>query len=390
MVVLCIALNTLAVSCSTEERSNEISQTSTEKNILSKLEVKNAPLDKKLEYKKYYLKEATKLINELGISSKDLISLASSYESKKQQENTFLLKDVVALAKSKNKTISAEENNKIEVLENAFKDLEERDFAISIYIPFADKLKNSQSNGTSSRIDESQHIFIFEEEDKAGQIAFEGVVLNEDGNWVTYDQLITEELAEELAEQGRMVAVIGLQDVTISDGGGNTGGGGTPPPAYGNKHFKIGNMIVRDHKETWIAGASEITTQMYKLENGNLQKINLINSSTAGGNSENIFTEFKRKEIKNQTQKYLNANLGGMINSDPSILPSTKLFYVIYEADNWPVTTREVHYPYSQNGQQLKITFGSSDGEYYNSNENNNVIPYVADNGSIKFYPFLQ
>ncbi|MGA9212167.1 hypothetical protein, partial [Kaistella sp.] len=74
-------------------------------------------------------------IKQLGLSTDDLINLAIGAEAKGQQENTFLLADVITLAKNKKEIIDAETSQKIVNLNNAFKGLDDRNYNISIYIP---------------------------------------------------------------------------------------------------------------------------------------------------------------------------------------------------------------------------------------------------------------
>lgn len=383
-IIISLAVLSLAItSCNRDDSSISDSNSIESSKSLDKTYIKSANLSDQLVYKKHFLQEAGKVIGKLGITTDDLINLSIGASAKGQQENTFLLRDIVELARSRNKLNSDIEKSILQ-LENAFVGLDESKYDISIYIPFAEKLHSSRQNQNNRGMgDEESDIFIFEDQDNSEQKYFEGYVLNEDGNYVSYDELINEDMADVLSGMGRNVAVIGLQQ---QNPGGGTGGSGSTAI---NKHLKIGNMIVRDHKESWIAGASEITIQMYKYENGTVQKINFINSSTAGGNSENIFTDFKRKDVKNQTQRYLGATVAGMIDTNPSVYNNSKFMYAIYEADNWPVTTRSIPFT-APNGQSFNITFGSSDGEYYNSKQNSMQIANVAENGSIKFSPFLQ
>lgn len=389
-LVLTLCTTLFLISCNNEIAG--LDEVKTEAKILSKSEIENATLKQKIAYKKYYLKEALKTIKEMGFNANDLLSLAKKINA---QKNTFILEDLIKLAYDKNMKISNEKVAKLKSISEAFKKLDGHSYNISFYIPFADKLQST--NNSLGRLETGQEIYIFEEEDVAEQTAFEGYVLNEDAEYVTYEQLITEELAEELAvENSTPVIVVGLQEesIALQDFDGNyidpyTTSSNTTASTYGNKNFKIGNMTVKEHKESWIAGASEITVQMYKLENNNLQKISYINSHTAGGYSEFIFNKFSRSDVRNKKQKALNVSLGGPIDNTPSTLQNTKLFYVIYEADNWPVTTREVTFPYSVNGNSLKIKFGSSHSEYYNSNANSNQIPITTENNAIKFNSLL-
>jgi hypothetical protein len=346
--------------------------------------VKIASLDKKLEYKKHYLQEAGKLIRKLGITSNELLNLSVNAESKGQQEYKFLLKDVVSLAKSKNVEIDNGLSKTISELEDAFNGLDDRNYNISIYIPFADKPK-ANPNVNNKGIDSNDDIFIFEGEDRSDIEYFEGYVLNEDGNYVSYEDLINEELAEELSEKGKNIIIIGLIDWNADGGGG--------PTSYPDKHFRFATMTIKTHKESWIAGASDIAMQMYKYENGALQKINFINEGNSAGGSHYYFTQFTRSQVSNQTQKSLYMAVAGMIKTDPAVFANSKFYYAIYETDNWPTTIRNVYFTLP-NGASLVISFGSSDPEYYNSNANGNVFPLssnqVNNNSEIKFTSYLQ
>lgn len=390
-LVLTLCATLFLISCNNELTNTD--EIKPEAQVLTKSQIENATLKQKIAYKKYFLQEALKTVKEIGFKTSDILKLSKKVNA---QKNTFILEDFIKLAHDKNMKISNEKVSKLKSLNEAFKNLDGHNYNISFYIPFADKLKQTGSS-INGRLVEGQELYIFEEQDIPDQTAFEGYVLNEDAEYVIYEQLITEELAEELAvENSTPVIVVGLQEesIALQDFDGNyidpyTTSSSTTATTYGNKNFKIGNMTVREHKESWIAGASEITVQMYKLENNNLQKISYINSHTAGGYSEFIFNKFSRSDVRNSRQKTLNVSLGGSIDNTPSILQNTKLFYVIYEADNWPVTTREVAFPYSVNGNTLKIKFGSSHSEYYNSNANSNQIPITAENNAIRFNPFL-
>lgn len=342
-------------------------------NVLDKNYIKNADLKDQISYKKHYLKKAAEVVKDLQISSNDLLNLSLNSESKGQQKNTFLLSDLVNIAQKRNKILDSHLLERIKILENAFKNLDERDYNISIYIPFAQEINNVKSKKLN------QDVYIFEENEDTNKIAFQGEILNEDGNWTTYEKLITEEMAEEMANDGTMVIVVGLQDKNIENNIINVEQNSSSN--IQNKNFYFEKMAVKNHKETWIGGASEIAIQMIKLETNNSQRINFINSSTFGYN-EYIFFKFKRKDIRKRRELYLNTPVAGSINLTPNIFNNTKLLYVIYEADNWPVSKREVNF----NGSPIKIIFGSSDNEYYKSSyEANTYINGNVENNQIKF-----
>lgn len=366
-------------ACTTNERVDVIEDISSKKLILNKADIKNASVAKQLEYKKYYLKEAAKLIKELRITSKDLVNLASSSTSKKQQKNTFLLEDIVAFANATNKNIRNENNKKLETLKNAFQGLEERNFAISIYIPFAEKLSNKGYSSTTAKLAKTQDIFIFEGQDNSSQLAFEGEILNEDGSWVTYEQLITEQMAEDLAEQGVTVAVVGLQDELIIEDPEAGGGGGGTVPAYPSttSALVIKDMAIKTHKESWIAGESEVTIRGYRHYNGSNSGAFLWNGVFHGGTVEYIFKEVKRDDVRNQTMFNLNIPVTQRFtNNEVGIM-----YYVIYEADNWPAN----NYYAAPNGYDT-IHYYSSDPAYIsNFSQYSPYLTNYIENSEIKY-----
>lgn len=378
------------------ESNLENPNTETISKVLDKNYAKTANLKDQLVYKKHYLKEAAKLIKEMNITSNDLIGLSIDANSKGQQNNTFLLSDIVSLAKSKNKAINSELNSKISNLDNAFKGLDDRNYEISIYIPFAEKLNSKTSNSTSKLASE-EDIYIFEQQDISEQLAFEGEILNEDGNWVTYDQLITEEMAEDFAEQGRIVAVIGLQDLSIYDENNNpqagTGGfnpvsgGGSTPTTSNDSALTILDMAVKTHKESWIAGESELTIRGIRQYGTTVTGTNFLTSGVFhGGYPEFIFHEFKRKQVRNQNMLTLHRTVTYKINKNEI----GTLFYVIYEADNWPANTY-----YASAGSNAPIRYYSSDPAYIINNVQYGIpsngiynTPYI-ENGEIKYRTYF-
>lgn len=352
-------------------------------------------LQDQLAYKNFYLREAAILVKNLRVTTSELLDLCNSSQG---QEFTIILRDVVELARGKGNltpTLEQQYND----IKDAFIQLGEENYNISIYIPNTDILSNTYSN---------TDYYIFEQTDDSSQLEFEYYSWDGEKEFNSEDSTLTEEEAQSIAESGKALLIFGLQSTALDvyPDFPNTaminpiyitpivGGSTQNPPANTNtnKHMWMGNMTVKSHKESWVAGESEIAIQMYKYENYSLQKINLINSSTLG-NSENIFAEYKRKHVKNHTQKYLNAKLAGMINTASNVYTNSKFLFVIYEADSWPVTAREVSFTYPNNPtanipQTTKIHYGSSDSYYYTSNQNNLNIN-AASNADIYISPFL-
>lgn len=390
ILTLCSAV--LLLSCNSETTGLE----ETQEQILSKSQIENATLKQKLAYKKHYLQEALKTVKDLGFTTNDILKL-----SKKQnaQEKTFVLDDFLKLANERNMRVSSEKVSKIKELNNAFRNLDGRSYNISFYVPFADKLQEKTSNTKNAKLASmTEEIYIFEQQDISDQTAFEGYVLNEDSQYVTYDQLVTEELADELATENTAVIIVGLQENTLalqdSEGNlidvsaGTTGSSGTSSALATRTEFRILDMAVKTHKESWIAGASELTIRGFKFYNGLVQSTFNSNSTSHGGLPEMIFRKFSRKEVSNRNLITLHSNV-----ARSNVNEMGTLYYVIYEADNWPATTRTVNF--NVNGQNTQLKYFSSDLAYISNSSQSGIppsniygLPYI-ENGEIKYRTFF-
>lgn len=369
IIVATAMFGLLSVLSSCGERFDFQESSKVESEVLSKEAVKNASLREQLKYKEYYLREATKLINQLGVSVLDI----SNASAKGVQKNTTTLKSLLSSLPS---TTKRDDLQFSDIL-NSFKGLEERDFEISFYVPFAEKIVNN-----AAKNQEIKPIYIFEGLEDSKQLEFEGFTLSEDGTFVSYDKLISEELAEELTEKGYPIVVVGLQDSDIVINNGQAYSGNS------KKALWISNLVVKSHKESWIAGASEVTIQMYKSYNGIIDKINFFgNVHLLGPDTEHIFAEARRKAVRRQREVSIHSPqlTYNAIDTTPSIFNNTQFFYVIYESDNFPTNRRVVNFTNQYDGKTVTIRYYSSDSEYYNSNTHNNKIQNFVENGEIRF-----
>lgn len=372
-----MGLMLVANSCS--ERINSQDEVFQEKKeVFSKSMIKNASLKEKLDYKRHYLVEAVKAINFSGISPENFVSTAS----KGIQKNTFTLLDVIKYSSAGKGLSNSDLKKKLFEINNAFRGLEERDFNISFYIPF---LENLSTNKAKRLKNFSDPIFIFEELDDANKLNYEGFKLNNEGELVSYDELISEERAEELTNNGQPIIVVGLQDANLQVNNGQAYSSLSSVP---KKALWIGNLVVKSHKESWVAGASEIAIQMCQVQNNKLEKINInSNGHLLGIDNEYIFAKVRRKDIKRKREAGIGAPIltYHAIDTTPSVYDNSNFYYVIYESDNFPVEKRHIKFPYYINGNQFRINYYSSDTEYYNSNAHNNKISNFVDNGEIRF-----
>lgn len=365
-IISIVSLN----SCTSDDFSNiETSKA----DILDKNYIQKASMKEKLAYKKYYLREALKEVTKMGFTFDDLVALS---KDSKYQKDVVLFSDILSYAKSKKK-INIEADQKIEKISNAFKELDGSNYDISFYIPFADKLNN---NSISNKTIESD-IYIFEQEDNSEQLAFEGEVLNEDGEFVTYDQLITEQMAEDLAEQqGRKVVIVGLADFEAI----NTGGNGGYEPL--KNHLNMIDMAIKTHKESWIAGKSDIAIVAMTQRYGEFYYTTVPPSEFAVLQFWNV----KRKDVRKQTLFNVNKSLSWIDRFVPSpgFISNTDnnfaLHYVIFEQDNWPTGNRTKTFVHE--GKSYSITYRSSDEPYdYRTLIGHNAPSSYIDNSEIKY-----
>jgi hypothetical protein len=147
-------------------------------------------------------------------------------------------------------------------------------------------------------------------------------------------------------------------------------------------------MAVKTHKESWIAGASELTIRGFKFYNGLVQSTFNSNSTSHGGLPEMIFRKFSRKEVSNRNLITLHSNV-----ARSNVNEMGTLYYVIYEADNWPATTRTVNF--NVNGQNTQLKYFSSDLAYISNSSQSGIppsniygLPYI-ENGEIKYRTFF-
>ncbi|MDO5616612.1 MAG: hypothetical protein Q4G16_10500 [Cruoricaptor ignavus] len=333
--------------------------------IFEKSRITNASIDEQEKYKKLYLISALKALRALNLSDSEIVENAIKVPEK---ENTVLLNELLTISEISDINLK----NEIQTINNAFKGLEERDYDIAFYVPFGESLNNIDP--------QKKAIYIIDVDDSPTQNVFQGFTMSDDGKISLYKEPISEEMAEKMASLGQAVVVIGLEDVT-------------PPPILTenieynstssiNKNLWISDLVVKEHKERWIQGASEIAMKMYKYEDNKLTKINLISGYTANGRSHlMIANKVSRRTIRRKNNASISSPL---VASNINPQSNAKYYYIVYEADKWPTKTRTAHFNLPD-GKKIGINFTSADSEYYNSNTHNNIISSLIDNGGIKF-----
>ena len=264
---------------------------------------------------------------------------------------------------------------------NAFKNLDGQYFFPQIFIP---KMQHDEEENSSrgNNLDGSNSDISF--------VVFGGelptdITTYPGGNYPNLklganNTLINSGVANEQYSEDNEVWVISLNEVTAgllappigncfdpsdpecypTGGGGGSGGGGsssgvdTDPAELSRSYHpemntnnpvncKIQNMIVREHKESWVAGGSEIAIRsLLNTINGRiLGDINLgfdqyystLGTTSFLGKGIKFFT---RKKIKNGTVEDVNFTL--QTGWPTNIITTGPVFYdfVIFEKDSWP------------------------------------------------------
>ncbi len=276
---------------------------------------------------------------------------------------------------------------------NAFKNIAGNSFYPHVYIPKFLKdeegnntKKNTQTNSTSSIANRETSVneldFIFYGGDQevdpnpsSTPLTYPGYVLNTTNNQLESVGQIDENYANEheVWVLGINESVNDLAQLILDDNGGGgsgggsggsgSGGGGTytctdvdcdlsqtsvNTPIFDNSaghltvNCKIGDMAVKDPKESWVAGAAEVSIRA-KLSCHNDRERGMPTGATLHYRSNQysnllgrLIRKFKRKEIKNQdivTVDYILQE--DWPYTDPFVDP-IYFDYVIFEMDRWP------------------------------------------------------
>ncbi|MBL7738533.1 MAG: hypothetical protein JNK14_04890 [Chitinophagaceae bacterium] len=136
---------------------------------------------------------------------------------------------------------------------------------------------------------------------------------------------------------------------------------------------RINNMTVKQHKESWIGGKSEIAIKGYLWTwsgrwNGNTSGpiVDYTSDNSTYENRGKLIKEFKRKDVKNEVEKTINYNLHRNWKKDNYYSDPICFGYVIFERDNWPtgLKTHYVNLPSAADQHAHYLTYRSKDDNY--------------------------
>lgn len=270
----------------------------------------------------------------------------------------------------------------------AFNNIEGENYYPQLFIPYYEELKSDNIIGTMPPI-----LVIFPIDDP-NVLSYTGYQLVNgsieelpfliDDNYASKHEVWVMSLSERVDNNGELRST-SLKNTTST------------------KNCKIEKMKVKQHKESWAGGKSEVnmrsTLQYYNgLCEGTGEPcdvIGLMYSSYATGNN---IRDFTRSEVNNQTEITMNFQIEDNwpysdFNTDEIIM-----VYAIFEQDNWPTGIKTDMVPLAIPNAYIYPKYRSADQSYitgrlFVNTDNGNFSPYagnfVCDNTSIKFNTLL-
>lgn len=361
MKKLFFLLTTLFIfqSCTTENvESNEVNQLEII-DFYNKTAIENAEIETKLAYKNFHLKNIAKEMSKIFP-----IIFEEAQKNYRSNENltVFSIEKVLQSIDTNDKTSLSDE---LQLSLDAFKNLEGK----SWYPVF--EFSNTSVLNQRAPYDEEKPIFVFEDEESssATQEYVTGYQENSEGFLEPLDEDIDEEFVQE-----RDLVIIAIDDDThdpnhgdaIDNGPGGGSGGGSGNNNNTTGLLKINKMKVKQHKEAWHNGKSEIHIKAYKLS---ALPTNSGDCGEAVTSSDNCYSydgrrilQWKRSHIGDE--KTLNWSINSTFTGTGQ--SNDFVFYVIFEQDSWPANVRNALFSFP-NGEYRIIKYRSWQSSYHHT-----------------------
>ncbi|MEQ1555001.1 MAG: hypothetical protein ABL929_12520 [Ferruginibacter sp.] len=399
-ITLCIISTVFIVSC---KKSNIDIQ---ESNIDANNSITSKSAAEQIKYAEINLKKIGSEIAKLTANPAFINFVHTEVNKKFDGEYEVLVEDL-----SKNPTFGNQLNSaKLNEGLNAFKNLEGENFFPHIYLPKFRHNEDLQINNTASKFIVDSILYVFFGGSDANLNAdingsFPAYYADENDSlryWGLINETFADEhdvwifaLSESVDTQGRLLPCI-EDECGGSGGGGGTGGGtgGGGPSTEGpapqgpmgvntiddgfNLNYRIEKIKVKQHKESWVAGQSEVAIRAWtNKRNGRLDGNNNSYPLTDYYTNTSI-TDFKgfriknvkRRDVKNQVEFTINYNVATNWTVNDYNTKDIIYQYVIFEKDNWPVADRSTPlFPFYGEAQYASQSaffgFKSSDDEYF-------------------------
>lgn len=328
----------------------------------------------------------------LKILGKSVLSLANDPEFREivyQQiekrvdgDDNVLLETLSKIQTSDQQTLGARMNNLLNIEGNIehtldkFRGIEGRDWYPQIYIPFYDKVKERREASPLAKtaLVAQPVVVLFDGEEPGDDSSpvVTGFLLNDSGELTESNLEIDEEYAEE-----NEVWVISLNErISDIDDVENSDVVAAGPSAV------IDKMRCKCHKESWLAGASEVN--IITIFSGNTTGAYLSNETYGGGPYQGgRIHKFTRSSVKDNALRTVNFGLNGYWDGRPA--SATYSHSVIFEYDIWPTRKRVAEWKNFAGGF-LNVEYRSSDGYYtLNSIPKTSFSTYTMSNGCIEW-----
>lgn len=333
-----------------------------------------------------YAESNLKLLgSEIGKLTKEsgFVNFIHEAVSKKfDEEYEVLIKDLQKDTKWGDKIKTSAVNNTLK----KFINIDGLNYYPQIYIPKFQANEDNSITTTSSTAMQEPIVYVFyggdaEVDSASDSEVMPGYTTDSSGNlvyWGTVDSAYANShevwiysINESVNNSGNLPCIItkangiNYMDPNCDPGGGGDGGGGGggtscngvdcdefetagntpvfPELGHAKTNFKIQNMTIKDPKESWLAGAAEVSIRA-KLHCHNNRKEGAVypaeethyKSKQYSNLLGNIIRKFKRNEIRNQTQVTVNYSVESDWQYSNFYYDPIYCDFVIFERDTWP------------------------------------------------------
>lgn len=346
-----LAISTLIISCS-QDNLDEIESSITEEyNIESITNIAEAPYEEQVAYTQKHLQNVAKYVLMAAENPDFYESLLSSIENRDNRfDNNILAEDMLKNQFLQNMNLNDSQNESLSNSLNAFKNIDNIDYAPHIYIPnFIEKIRAQRKNAEKSNDRILAVISVTEEEGTETLMGY----YEEEGELIESGILVDEEYANL-----NPVIVIGTtgsdcdgnyysprcQDEQSNDTSGDN--------EIESDRLFIETMEVKQHKEDWHNGRSEIHYVRIKVIKSTGETL-----TSQGPDTGNRLRDFRRTWINNGDRKDINKTV------NDNLLPTIDHIMVIFEKDGWlaPLQSANV---LGANGQIYTLFYRSFQDEY--------------------------
>ncbi len=338
---------------------------------LDKSTIESAPLEKQIAYAEKHLLDIGKIISKLYTKKEFRNSLFTKMESKNNQEleSRILMKDLLIDLNKNSSILSLKDKQNLDASLKAFYNLDNQDWHVDLFIPFIDKQLAKYQNKS---MDPNKPVIVLSVEEIPDP---KGYQEDENGQLSLLDERITLDVANNIINTGRALLVIGIgdgnDDYDDPWSGGNSGST-TNYPDY----LRLGRMKVKQNKEAWVSGKSEIHVRGFWDDESNQYGafFSQHNASEYGSQMK----QFRRRWISNGDTKTLNFSLLHDWDNVDAIGIDQFFVYTIFEYDGWPARTKIATLPPLPSGIVRTIEYRSN--QYLYSKDVVSLAGYYYDN----------